>query len=58
MPSSRGGFVPPVCPGLGLSNTTSEKNLPRDLGLLYMSLGSDKELKEQIVAATLDPTAA
>ena len=31
-----------------------EKNLPRDLGLLYMSLGSDKELKEQIVAATLD----
>ena len=33
-----------------------DKNLPRELGMLYMSLGTEKELKEQIVAATLDRT--
>jgi ATP-dependent helicase HrpA len=33
-----------------------EKNLPRELGMQFMALGSDKELKEQIVAATLDRT--
>jgi ATP-dependent helicase HrpA len=33
-----------------------EKNLPRDLGLQFMPLGSEKELKEQIVAATLERT--
>jgi len=33
-----------------------EKNLPRELGLLYMNLGSEKELKEQITAVTLDRT--
>jgi len=33
-----------------------EKNLPRELGLQFMPLGSEKELKEQIVAATLERT--
>ncbi|HEX8963087.1 MAG TPA: ATP-dependent RNA helicase HrpA [Rhodocyclaceae bacterium] len=33
-----------------------EKSLPRELGLLYMPLGTEAELKEQIVAATLDRT--
>jgi ATP-dependent helicase HrpA len=33
-----------------------EKNLPRELGMLFMPLGSEKELKDQIVAATLDRT--
>jgi ATP-dependent helicase HrpA len=33
-----------------------DKNLPRELGMLFMSMGSEKELKEQIVAATLDRT--
>jgi ATP-dependent helicase HrpA len=31
-----------------------DKNLPRELGMLFMPLGTEKELKEQIVAATLD----
>ena len=31
-----------------------DKNLPRELGMQFMPLGSEKELKEQIVAATLD----
>ncbi len=33
-----------------------EKNLPRELGLLFMPLGSEKELREQIVAAALERT--
>lgn len=33
-----------------------EKNLPRELGLQFMPLGSEKELKAQIVAATLERT--
>jgi ATP-dependent helicase HrpA len=33
-----------------------EKSLPRELGLLYVPLGSEGELKQQIVAATLDRT--
>ena len=33
-----------------------EKNVPRDVGMLYMSIGTEKELKEQIVAATLERT--
>ncbi|HEX8987878.1 MAG TPA: ATP-dependent RNA helicase HrpA [Rhodocyclaceae bacterium] len=33
-----------------------DKSLPRELGLLYMPLGTESELKEQIVAATLDRT--
>jgi ATP-dependent helicase HrpA len=33
-----------------------EKSLPRELGLLYMPLGTEKELKDQIVAATLERT--
>jgi ATP-dependent helicase HrpA len=33
-----------------------DKNLPRELGMLFMTLGSENELKEQIVAATLDRT--
>ena len=33
-----------------------DKNLPRELGMQFMALGSEKELKEQIVAATLDRT--
>ncbi|RTL55890.1 MAG: ATP-dependent RNA helicase HrpA [Rhodocyclaceae bacterium] len=33
-----------------------EKSLSRELGMLYMSLGSEKELKEQITATTLDRT--
>ncbi|MDD5249597.1 MAG: ATP-dependent RNA helicase HrpA [Rhodocyclaceae bacterium] len=33
-----------------------EKSLPRELGMLYMPLGSEAELKEQVVAATLDRT--
>jgi ATP-dependent helicase HrpA len=31
-----------------------EKNLPRELGLAYMNLGTEKELREQITAVTLD----
>ena len=34
----------------------AEKNLPRELGLLYMPLGTEKELKDQLVAATLERT--
>ncbi len=33
-----------------------DKNLPRELGMLFMSLGTEKELKDQIIAATLDRT--
>jgi ATP-dependent helicase HrpA len=33
-----------------------EKSLPRELGLLYMPLGAEAELKEHVVAATLDRT--
>ncbi|QDX82855.1 ATP-dependent RNA helicase HrpA [Denitratisoma sp. DHT3] len=33
-----------------------EKSLPRELGMQYMSLGTEKELKAQIVGATLDRT--
>ncbi|MBI4995323.1 MAG: ATP-dependent RNA helicase HrpA [Rhodocyclales bacterium] len=33
-----------------------DKNLPRELGMLFMPLGSENELKDQIVAATLDRT--
>ncbi|WP_459950946.1 ATP-dependent RNA helicase HrpA [Denitratisoma sp. agr-D3] len=33
-----------------------EKNLPRELGLAYMNLGTEKELKEQVSAVTLDRT--
>ena len=33
-----------------------DKNLPRELGMQFMALGAEKELKEQIVAATLDRT--
>jgi ATP-dependent helicase HrpA len=33
-----------------------DKNLPRELGMLFMALGSEKELKDQIIAATLDRT--
>ncbi|MBU1235796.1 MAG: ATP-dependent RNA helicase HrpA [Gammaproteobacteria bacterium] len=33
-----------------------EKNLPRELGMLFMALGSERELKDQITAATLDRT--
>jgi ATP-dependent helicase HrpA len=31
-----------------------DKNLPRELGMLFMALGTEKELKEQIIAATLE----
>ncbi|WIM05415.1 MAG: ATP-dependent RNA helicase HrpA [Candidatus Nitricoxidivorans perseverans] len=31
----------------------AEKSLPRELGMLFMPLGAEKELKEQIVAATI-----
>jgi ATP-dependent helicase HrpA len=31
-----------------------DKSLPRELGMLYMSLGTEKELKDQITATTLD----
>jgi len=31
-----------------------DKSLPRELGLLFMPLGTEKELKEQILAAALD----
>lgn len=33
-----------------------EKGVPRELGMQYMALGTDKELKAQIVAATLART--
>jgi ATP-dependent helicase HrpA len=33
-----------------------DKNLPRELGLQFMALGTEKELKEQIAAATLERT--
>jgi ATP-dependent helicase HrpA len=33
-----------------------EKSLPRELGMLYMPLGTEAELKAQLVAATLDRT--
>ncbi len=33
-----------------------DKSLPRELGMLYMALGTEAELKEQVVAATLDRT--
>jgi ATP-dependent helicase HrpA len=33
-----------------------EKSLPRELGMQYMTLGTEKELKAQIVGATLDRT--
>ena len=33
-----------------------DKNLPRELGLLFMPLGSEKDLKDQIVAATIERT--
>jgi ATP-dependent helicase HrpA len=33
-----------------------DKNLPRELGMQFMALGAEKELKDQIVAATLDRT--
>ena len=33
-----------------------EKNLPRELGLLFMPLGGEKELRDQIVAAALERT--
>jgi ATP-dependent helicase HrpA len=33
-----------------------EKNLPRELGLQFMPLGSERELKDQLVAATLERT--
>ncbi len=33
-----------------------EKSLPRELGLLFMPLGTEAELKSQIVAATLERT--
>jgi len=33
-----------------------DKNLPRDLGMLFVSIGSEKELKEQIVAAAIERT--
>jgi ATP-dependent helicase HrpA len=33
-----------------------EKNLPRELGMQFMPLGTEKELKEQLVAATLERT--
>ena len=33
-----------------------DKQLPRELGIQFMPLGTEKELKEQIIAATLDRT--
>ena len=33
-----------------------DKNLPRELGMHFMALGTEQELKEQIVAATIDRT--
>ena len=33
-----------------------EKDLPRELGLQFMPLGSDKELKEQLIATTIERT--
>jgi ATP-dependent helicase HrpA len=33
-----------------------EKGLPRELGLLYLPLGTEQELKSQLVAAALDRT--
>ena len=33
-----------------------DKNLPRDLGMQFLAFGSEKELKEQIVAATIERT--
>jgi ATP-dependent helicase HrpA len=33
-----------------------DKNLPRELGMLFVPLGTEKELKDQIIAATLDRT--
>ncbi|TWO79107.1 ATP-dependent RNA helicase HrpA [Denitratisoma oestradiolicum] len=33
-----------------------EKSLPRELGMQFMSLGTEKELKDQLVAATLERT--
>ncbi len=33
-----------------------EKSLPRELGLLFMPLGTEQELKDQIVAAALERT--
>ncbi len=33
-----------------------EKNLPRELGLQFMPLGSERELKDQLIAATLERT--
>jgi ATP-dependent helicase HrpA len=31
-----------------------DRNLPRELGMQFMALGTEKELKEQIITATLD----
>ena len=33
-----------------------EKNLPRELGMLFMALGTESEMKAQVVAATLERT--
>jgi ATP-dependent helicase HrpA len=33
-----------------------EKNLPRELGLQFMPLGTERELKEQLIATTLERT--
>jgi ATP-dependent helicase HrpA len=33
-----------------------DKNLPRETGMLFMPLGTEKELKDQIAAVTLDRT--
>ncbi len=33
-----------------------EKNLPRELGLQFMVLGTEKELKEQLIATTIERT--
>ena len=33
-----------------------DKNLPRELGMLFMAIGSEKELKEQIAAAAVERT--
>ncbi|MDP2811218.1 MAG: DUF3418 domain-containing protein, partial [Rhodocyclaceae bacterium] len=34
----------------------AEKNLPRELGMLFMPMGTEKELKEQLIAATIERT--
>ncbi|MFA6314191.1 MAG: ATP-dependent RNA helicase HrpA [Sterolibacterium sp.] len=54
----RGGLCRLFALGLREQVKTIEKGLPgvRDLALQFMPMGSDKELREQLVAATLERT--